>query len=84
MVKVEIGLSVEVGLLRSNILGLIVIVWVIIKCCCCLFDKLNVFLCKWCLILFYNVVVCRDCFVVLFNVWLFLIFCKCSLYIMFL
>lgn len=46
MVKVEIGLSVEVGLLRSNILGLIVIVWVIIKCCCCLFDKLNVFLCK--------------------------------------
>lgn len=79
IIKVEIGLSVDVGLFRSNILGLIVIEWVIIRCCCWLFDRLNVLLCKWFLILFYNVVLCKDCLIILFSLCFFLIFCKCRL-----
>lgn len=34
-----LGLSVEVGLLNSIMLGFIVSVWVMVICCCCLLES---------------------------------------------
>lgn len=55
------------GLFISKILGLIVRVCVIYKCCCCLLDIFRVDLWRWFLILFYRVVCLRECLMILFN-----------------